>query len=456
MTYLKAEPMDHTMQQEKLSCDLFRAVGALVSRAEYINLFINDRYAGVYLDMEPVRSPFKKNAGLDPKGTLIRASTFQHMHGRDGLGDLRGDAGSLSELKEFIQQINHTSRGDFEQFVREKTDWPRVRDYLALIVLCHRSEIEANDYFYYRAPDSGRWSFIPWDHNNGNFHVQAYRNRIGESYIHIFPQTVQQLGWRPSYGYVLPSRIFHNASLRKEYLDRLEELTNSFLVSGRLDTLVDNNFQLLRSEFPLDPHRWPFTESDPFDRSASDLKRFARQHARNILRQIQQTRTAQPPPVVINEFSFGKQGGWIELHNRSDRAESLRRLHVVTKDEAGNWSLPLISERDLQPNEYRVIEIPRQPTELPRFDDAEAREQWELRMRRGDEQDHFPGFSPDGGFIGLVRRELSLRTDNRLSDHDDHEREAVLDFYFYGPQQPGKSYGRMGATFGYQSPTPHK
>ena len=131
-------------------------------------------------------------------------------------------------------------------------------------MLAHRSEVEANDYFYYRAAESGRWSLIPWDHNNGNFHVQSYRNRIGEPYIHVFPQTVQQLGWQPSYWYVLPSRIFHSPSLRRNYLNRLEELIKAWLVSGKLDAMIDANFAQLRDEYPLDRHRWPFGESDPF------------------------------------------------------------------------------------------------------------------------------------------------------------------------------------------------
>jgi len=89
VTYFKAEPMDHTMQQEKLSCDVFRAAGARVSDADYISLFLNGRYEGVYLDIEPIRSPFKKKPGLDPKGTLIRADTFQHLVGRETLGEAR-------------------------------------------------------------------------------------------------------------------------------------------------------------------------------------------------------------------------------------------------------------------------------------------------------------------------------------------------------------------------------
>ena len=53
--------------------------------------------------------------------------------------------------------------------------------------LCHRSEIESNDYFFYQDPETSQWSFIPWDHNNGNFAVLAYQNRLQEPHICIFP-----------------------------------------------------------------------------------------------------------------------------------------------------------------------------------------------------------------------------------------------------------------------------
>lgn len=454
VTYLKAEPMDHTMQQEKLSCDLFRAVGAKCSEAAYVNVFINDQFEGVYLDMEPVRSPFKRNEGFDPDGTLIRASTFQHMHGSEELGDLRGEKGSVRQLRDFIEDINHTPRGAFEKFVRQNTDWPRVMDYLALIVLTHRTEIEANDYFFYRDPGTGRWSFIPWDHNNGNFHVQSYRNQIGEPYIHVFPQTIQQLGWQPSYWYVLPSRIFQTPALRDEYLNRLEELTEAWLVCGKLESMIDANYQLLRDEYPLDPHRWPFAESDPFDSSADDLKRFVQQHATQILRQIETERERRPSSLVINAFSFGKQTGWVELHNRGEQVESLRRVQLVTKDAAGNWRLPLRSNSALKPDEYRVIKVPYRPIEIPKFTDAEARERWEMERWRSRDKEKFPGYSPDGGFVGLVRQEAGRRTHEEPDDDDDRVHETILDFFFYGPQPSGKTYGRTNTSFGFQSPTP--
>ena len=110
----------------------------------------------------------------------------------------------------------------------------------------------------------------------------------------------------------------------------------------------------------------------------------------------------------------------------------------------------------MKPDEYRVIEVPYRPIEVPKFDDAEARERWEMERWRAREHEAFPGFSPAGGFIGLVRQETRRGDDEGPTDDDDDRvRESMLDFYFYGPQRSGESYGRLGKGFGFQRPTPN-
>ena len=449
VTFLKAEPMDHTLQQEKLSCDVFRRVGAWVSRADYVHLFINRRYEGVYLDIEPIRSPFKKNAGLDPQGTLIRASTFQHLEGWEGLGELMGKTGSLEELREFLRQINRTDRGEFETWLRGAVDWPRVRDFLALNVVCHRLEMEANDYFLYR-PKAGKWSLIPWDHNNGNFGVAPFGNRVREPSIHLFSQAIQEIGWRSPYWYVLPSRIYQNDRLRAEYLDRLEELTTSLLLSGAVDAMIERNFGQLNNEYVVDPYRVAFEGSDPFLRSVQDLKRFVRQQGLRLLRLIEQERNRKASAVVINEFSFGAESGWVELHNRGSEPVSLRGYRLVTKGKSGNRELLLPEAEVLRPNDYTLVTCPRltAPQKVPRRNDEDVpRDDTPGVSVRSDHDavQPFPGFDPAGGFIGLVRRQPESKLEHR---------EELVDFWHYGPRLPGRAYGRFGAEFADLEPTP--
>ena len=149
VVYFKAEPMDHTLQQEKLSHDVFQAEGHPCSQVQYVNLTLNGVYQGVYLQVEPIRTPFKARAGLDPRGHLIRAATFGDP-GQPGLGDPRGsrDEEALEALEGFLRGAWNEPDASFADWIHQHMDWPRVCDYLALQTLCHRSEIESNDYFF--------------------------------------------------------------------------------------------------------------------------------------------------------------------------------------------------------------------------------------------------------------------------------------------------------------------
>ena len=377
----------------------------------YVNLFINGSYEGVYLDMEPIRSPFKDNHGLDPKGTLIRARTFQHEHRRQSIGELRGEVGSLEELRGFIHRLNRVGRDEFESFVRSETDWPQVRDYLAMQVICHRSEIEADDYLFYRDPDTQQWSFIPRDHNNGNFAVVPNRNRIAAPSISIYPQTIQDIGWRPEYWFVLPSRIFNSATLRNDYLDRLEKFVNHYLLTDVVADMIDTNYQSLLAAYPMDPYRTPWqSERDPFLNSAADLKQFARRHGRRLLDLIEQERMRPEPELVID--GAGRQGEryWVQLHNRGPGVMPLNQCLLATKDSQGrNHFMPLTGQ--IQSGEYQIVQLGR---------------------HRGEDLN---SSNLDAGLLVLARS-----SDRNYEDLLGHE--EILDFLFLNRVETSEQSGR--------------
>ncbi len=463
---LKAAPSDPTLLQETLTCGVFRAIGLPVSRAAHVNLAINGEYQGVYVDVEPIRSPFKTRAGLDPNGTLIRAQAgFGHL-GRGTLGRLRGDAGSVAQLEAFIERCNRVERGDLAAFARHATDWPRVRDYLVATVLCHRSEIEADDYFWYRDSRSGRWSLIPWDHNNGNFGIGGMTSDgPGEPFMPLFGQTLQGVGHQHGFWYVLPSRIFHDDSLRAEYLNRLEELTRGLLLSGKVAALVDSSFARLREDALADPFRWPPTTDEPLLAGADNIKRFVRQHGERLLRLVAEERSRPRASVVIDEFLFGPRDGWVELHNRSDRTVSLAGWSIGDVEGRGARQrldgLASDPGLTLAPDARRVFRFPYRPLpprrqiERPTDDDPlpveelERLEQLEIEERERRRR-HFAGFDPRGGTIGLF---APTARDEDSGERDDR-RYRIADWYFYGPQDGRRSYGRTASGFGHLTPTP--
>jgi spore coat protein H len=421
VVYLKAEPHDPTLQQEKLSCDVFSAMGLPVSQAGFVNVTLNGRHAGVYLEMEPVRSPFKERAGLAPDGTLIRAATFQHL-GRQPLGDLRGSDGSLTELAEFIRHLNRTDRGEFEAYIRAATDWDRVLGYLVASMITHRSEIEPNDYFFFRDSRTLRWSFVPWDHNNGNFGLRGPRDAPERPFIQLYGQALQTTGPSREYWYVLPSRVFHQPALRQEYLGRLAAAVRNLLLAGRIDELVDRNFAALEPEALLDPFRWQPGQDRPFLESGRNLKSFVAAHGRRLLEIIAEEQRRDEPSLIINEFHFTADAGWVELHNRGRERISLARHALGSIEDPRRSRYQFGSHDSIAPGEYKIVSL-----------------------TAGDRR--VPMFNAQGGSIALMVL-------GREATDDERDDVRLVDWYFHGHQNPRYSYGRTAEGFGFMTPSP--
>jgi len=233
-------------------------------------------------------------------------------------------------LETFLKEAQSVSNADFSAWVEENMDWPRVRDYLAMQVLCHRSEIEANDYFFYQEPDTRKWFFIPWDHNNGNFAVAAFENRVLEPRIPVFPQTIQDIGWQPNYAYLIHSRIFRQPDLRLDYLNRLREWTREWLLEGKIERLIEANHQQILEAYQVDPYRTPYHEKDPFLSAADDLKTFAKQHGRRLMELIDHA-LDEPRQVEVDFIQRDGDGCRLRLKNVGQEPLSLQNLRFVFK-----------------------------------------------------------------------------------------------------------------------------
>jgi hypothetical protein len=146
---------------------------------------------------------------------------------------------------------------------------------------------------------------------------------------------------------------------------------------------------------------------------------------------------------VLNEFSFGENSGWVELLNQGPEPIKLGDYLLATKTTGGNQAFPLDSSTTVQPGHHGVIRIPRQRDPGPErpIDDAADRRQIVS----------FPGFDPEGGIVALVRTATSS-----VGWEGEQRDEVVQDFAFYGPQVPGRSYGRWHGGFSRMVPTPGK
>jgi len=175
-------------------------------------------------------------------------------------------------------------------------------------------------------------------------------------------------------------------------------------------------------------------------------------HADRLMRQIPEARVAPSAAWVISEFAFGEEGGWVELQNRDRRPRSPRGLALATKTQTGNWLYRLASQVAIDPGKWFVVTVPRRPDNPNRVEDAEHRERWrQEKQNRVNGNQRFPGFDAAGGFLALIEPS----SESPPGPEGDGPYEAVLDFFFYGPQASGTAYGRLeDGGFGWLEPTP--
>lgn len=475
--YLKAQAADYTLQQAKLSCDVFDVLGIPASRATYLNLFIDGRYQGIYLDVERVDTPLLARFGRTP-AAIFRSASFQRLDA-PAVGRKRGDRGRLADLATFLRRVNLVDRGEFGDFLRAATDWDLVRGYHVASVICHRSEIESEDFFYARSADSGRWLLVPWDHNNGNFGVGASRRKIEAPFMPIFGQSAQGIGRQHGYWYVLWSRIVQHDALRREYLEHIGRAATAVLLSGRADGLIDANFASLRPEFLIDPYRWPPGEDGPFLRSPTDLKRFVRRHGRRLLELVEGERRRQPGPLVINEFRLDGGGGWVEIHNRGDREIPLAGFVLAPWLPSDDVYHRFRNDDRLPGGGYLVARFAHQPGPVAEGERREREELRALNRRSGDDSEagtqgelRPESLNPWGGTVALVGpaepgvedQDVEAAARARRDDETGPEylerleiarnRRVVHDAFFFGRPDPEHAYGRVEGGFAVLEPTP--
>lgn len=180
---------DPSMMREKLSWAMFEELGMPAPRAKYFNLYINDRFEGLYVHVERVDQNLLTYHDLNPEGTLVRDRMRQLE--AEGLYDVRSifsqrvsgmsePAEALSSifdsrgnpnyraLYDMIDAVQTAEPGDefldvFETHFDEET----FLDWLAVHYLIGDIDAFGDDYWMYldhEDPDA-KWLMIPWDKN---------------------------------------------------------------------------------------------------------------------------------------------------------------------------------------------------------------------------------------------------------------------------------------------------
>ncbi len=210
---------DRSFMRERLAWELYADMGALAPRASHTKLRINDRYQGLYLQVDKIDKYFLKNRGRTSTSPMYSASDLYTLADLavqpDSLLKLYyekeiGDANDYSDLTALITALNAADSASFPAAVDALFDSRTVLQWFAANVLTMSGDSYDKNYYllYDTTRTPRRWSVIPWDYDlswgrNGDFNIPYPALLLNDGFAYTFeplsgPSSVLKDGWKRS------------------------------------------------------------------------------------------------------------------------------------------------------------------------------------------------------------------------------------------------------------------
>lgn len=252
--HLNAEYKDPSLIRNKLSLDFFQDLGVLSPDSQHINLTLNGRYNGVYLQLESVDDLFLKKRGLPP-GPIYYAinndANFSLM--RDDklkIAQLSGYEQKIGSWKddlslwELINKINTTPPFEFPDTIRKHLNIEKFFRWLSGAVCSMNNDGFTHNYALYRNSQTGLFEVIPWDYD-GTWGRKVNGGIMPADYIPIEGHT----------GNYLTFLLLQVPEFRKLYRNIMEEILEVQFTPDFLENKIISLHQAVRPYYLQDPYK---------------------------------------------------------------------------------------------------------------------------------------------------------------------------------------------------------
>lgn len=171
---------DKALVREHLAWQFHKSIGAAWCETDFVRLLINDDYYGFYMTLEHVDGRFLARNGLNPDGDIFKAlmgpydfndpncGWTEGIHNYEDPADFarywekeNNKNGDFGNLADFVNAL-HASDDD-EAFFHGFMDIESVILFQIGQVAIHNFDSLTKNHFLYHDPDTGLWSYLPWD-----------------------------------------------------------------------------------------------------------------------------------------------------------------------------------------------------------------------------------------------------------------------------------------------------
>jgi len=240
---LKAENNDPTMVREMLAMQTFRNANVAATRTHHTELYINEEYMGIYLNVEQLDDEFVDARFGNDTGNLYKCTWPANLEDDgqiydDGPYELKTneDVNDRSILAHFVDVLNNTSDEAFQIEIEKVFNVQPYIRYLAVEALIGHWDgysYNKNNFYLYENPDNGLIEFMPYDTDN-TFGI----NWLGDDKDWA---TRDVLDW-PTHGEDRPltKRILAVATYNRQYVRELTNLLATYFTEDALYPQFDD------------------------------------------------------------------------------------------------------------------------------------------------------------------------------------------------------------------------
>lgn len=265
---------------EPIITDILRSEGIKTHRCNYAKVYLNEKYQGVYVNVERIDESFIENHLPDANGALFKVDEGGPGCNLQFMGDdpaaykktfePKSDAAkeARSRLVEFIRVINQSPPSEFAATIESKLE---VEDFLRTTAIMLFSGAfdqltgwNPHNYYLYHDAEHDRWRYLPWDLDVGFSETAFGRIRVLDHWHAAWPV--------PASGAPNPllERIIADPALLQRYRHTARRILDKHFEPERLCGIIDAKYALIKEALRDDPfpHR---RVTAPQDRGYDDI-----------------------------------------------------------------------------------------------------------------------------------------------------------------------------------------
>lgn len=261
---LVGEANDPSSMRAITCFEIYRRSNLIASRANHCNVYINDRYYGVYSNLEHYDEEFTNLYFGTKTGNLYKCSfgadlryrgenqeSYKFHNGQGRVYDLNNQSGidNYSDLVHFIKVLNLTPDEDFICEFEKIFELNDYLKYMAIDILTGNWDgplYNKNNFYLFNNPITGKFHYLPYDLDNTlgiDWVDREWHDRDIYSWGH-------ETEARPLY-----DRIIKIPALRDRLSYFLLKLTDEIFTNGELSAFLFYKRTLIENWIKIDPYK---------------------------------------------------------------------------------------------------------------------------------------------------------------------------------------------------------